>query len=440
MYGQGALAFDADGDRDLDLHLTGYGGHALALNDGRGRFSIQMLPKDSETHWSTSSAAGDLDGDGDLDLYVALYLDYRLDHGFFCERASGEGTVPEREFCDPSLFDPQKDLILAGGPDGLRRAPLMGASESGRGLGVEIVDVDGDARQDIYVANDLTPNHLLVSGPDGLEDVSLFSGAAVNADGKPEAGMGVAVLDADSDGDPDLAVTNFDVETNTLYRNDGELFFTDVASASGFGLPSFNLLGFGLLARDFDLDGAVDLFVANGHIFEKPPRENVAYGQPDLFLRGDGAGRFETVDCALLGDEKRVGRGAAAADFDHDGDLDLVVSNNGDQADLWRNLTNPESQRWIGVELLGRAPNTEALGATVRLRQGERTQTAWVTGGGSYLSSSDRRVVFGVPPGDQPVSIEISWPSGQRTVMTRPPRGHYLRVVEPSSVPPGVAP
>ncbi|MEM6701910.1 MAG: VCBS repeat-containing protein [Acidobacteriota bacterium] len=444
FYGQGALAFDADGDGDLDLHLTGYGGHGLALNEGGRLGDLLQLPGSGALDWTTSAAAGDLDGDGDVDLYVARYLEYALDHGLRCEEMVGPQEERGREFCDPSLFPAQPDLILLR-EDGSYRAVesrVFGEPaasdpsyewtvvEAGKGLGVDIADLDGDGRADVYVANDLTPNHLLVGRAEGLEDLSLLSGVAVNADGKSEAGMGVAVLDSDGDGDADLAVTNFDVETNTLYRNDGALFFSDVAASSGFGLPSFNLLGFGMVARDFDLDGAVDVYVANGHIFEKPARDNVSYAQSDLLLRGDGRGRFRAEDCAPA--EPRVSRGLAAADVDHDGDFDLLVANNADRPDLLRNLTDPSPERWIGVELIGRAPNTQALGAVVRLRSEDGLQTAWVTGGGSYLSSHDRRVSFAAPA-EGGVQLEVLWPGGQRQVWREPPRGGYLRIVQGGS-------
>ena len=272
-YGQGVLPFDRDGDGDLDLLLMRYGATVLLDNLGTGRFEQVPLPGDSLARpWGSSAAAADYDGDGDLDLYVARYVDYDLSSPPFC----GDEGTGEREYCDPSLFPGQPDRLLRNAGNGLfdevSDVLYLGedavTTEHGKGLGLLFVDLEGDGWPDLYVSNDLPYNLVLRNrasseGPP-FEDQSLESGAGVDRNGRPEAGMGVAVADVDADGDPDLAVTNFDVETNTLYRNrssrGGGFLFQDVAAQSGFGLPSFNQLGFGLLAADFDLDGLIDFY------------------------------------------------------------------------------------------------------------------------------------------------------------------------------------
>lgn len=291
--GQGSVAGDLDGDGDVDLYLTNFGPDVVLLNDGAGRLqdATEELGVTVEG-WSSSGALADADADGDLDLYVSRYLEYDPDHDIFC----GDPTSLEPKYCDPSLFLGSTDRFFLNAGDGrlVDSTEAAGiASADGRGLGVLFADLDGDRDADLYVANDLTLNFLFANRGDGtFEDVTLLSGTAVNRQGRPEAGMGVALGDVDGDLDPDLAVTNFDIETNTLYLNAGGLDFEDVAARSGFGVPSFNRLAFGIAAADLDVDGDLDFYLANGHIFERPNRENVDFAQPDQILLGDGGGRL----------------------------------------------------------------------------------------------------------------------------------------------------
>jgi hypothetical protein len=421
-YGQGVLAADFDGDGDPDLLLTNDGEDALYLNSGDGTFERAASALESRG-WSSSAAAADVDADGDLDLYITRYVDYDAGADVFC----GDPETGERRYCDPSLFAGAPDAYFEndGGGRFVERTSEAGLGAApGRGLGVVFTDLDADGDPDLYVANDLTINFLF--GNDGagvFEDLSLISGGAVNRDGRPEAGMGVAVGDHDGDLSADLAVTNFDVETNTLYLNLGGLAFADVSGPSGFGLPSFNRLAFGIVTADFDHDGDLDVYVANGHIFERPTRENVAYRQPDQILAGDGAGGFTAVPCDVLDDRPTVARGLAAGDFDNDGDLDLAVQENGGPARLLRN--GGDDERWIGVRLQGEGRNTEAVGARVVLRTDRAAQVRWVTAGDSYQSTSDRRLQFGL--GDSaPRSLEVTWPSGRVVRFLEPPAARYL--------------
>ncbi|HEX9668669.1 MAG TPA: VCBS repeat-containing protein, partial [Thermoanaerobaculia bacterium] len=302
-YGQGVVAADVEGDGDADLLVTSFGRDALLVNGGDGRFAPAGEGAGLGRHpgWSSSAAFADGDGDGDLDLYVARYVDYDPARPLFC----GDPKSGRREYCDPSLFTGAPDLYFRNRGDGTfaeaaREAGL--ADPLGKGLGVLFVDLDGDLRPEVYVANDQTINLLFANRGGGrFEDVSLVSGTAVNRDGMAEAGMGLAAADFDGDGDPDLAVTNFDFETNTLYRNLGGLQFEDDSAETGFGPPSLNLLGFGLAALDLDLDGDLDYYVANGHVFERPPRQGVTYEQPGLVLLGDGRGRFTAATCPVYG-------------------------------------------------------------------------------------------------------------------------------------------
>ncbi len=457
-YGQGVVAADVDGDRDVDLLVSHYGPTVLLRNRGDGTFAaVEPLPaaapdgEPDEFPWGSSMALADADGDGDLDLYVARYLDYDPDHGLVCRRG---GPGSDRQACDPSLFLGQHDryYVNRGGAVFEDRASAVGlGGADGKGLGVVFTDLDADGWPDLYVANDLTLNLLFRNLGDGtFEDQSLLSGAAVNRNGSPEAGMGLAVVDFDSDGDPDLMVTNFDVETNTLYRNASSgsgLLFEDVSAASGFGQPSFNLLGFGIVAEDVDRDGVLDVYVANGHVFAAPRRDNTSHRQRNLLLRGNAADarrRFTEESCAWTGRDPLVSRGVAAADFDHDGDADLALTANDGPARLWRNdAVGPEVAGWLGIELRGRAPNTQAIGsvATLSGELGRRPSRRWVLRGDSYQSSGGHRLRWALAPtkpatggaaagaGD-PRRLDVRWPSGARTRIVDPPTGVYLVVEE----------
>ena len=451
-YGQGAVAADVDGDGDTDLFLTNFGPDVLLLNQADGTFTDASesagLALDG---WSSSAAFADADADGDLDLFVTGYVDYDVDNA----RACGTG---EPDYCNVLFFAGTDDAFFRQEDDGtFEEATLASGFDhpAGRGLGVLFTDLDGDHRPDVYVANDLDPNRLyrnLGAGEDGriaFEDVSLLSGASLDRQGKAQAGMGVAAGDVDGDGLADVALTHFDVETNTLYRNLGHGQFEDVSASSGFGLPSFNLLGFGIVLADFDLDGDLDAYVANGHVFERSARDTVSRAQRDLLLAGTGDGRF--VDQGFEGGADRVGRGAAAADYDGDGDLDVAVQHNGAAPELWHNRTLQPAEAlgragcacrsayaeqigrrslpyksWLGLDLRGPGGNPQAIGARVTLRHGRRSQVRWVQAGQSYQSSGDRRLLFA--PKDASVELEVLWPSGHRQLLRDLPVSRYLRL------------
>ncbi len=453
-YGQGVVAADVDGDRNVDLLVSHYGPTVLLRNRGDGVFAeAEPLPAASpeggadEFPWGSSMALADADGDGDLDLYVSRYVDYDPEHGLVCRR---DGPDSGRQVCDPSLFLGQHDRYYVNRGDGSfeDRAAATGLGRAdGKGLGVVFTDLDGDGMADLYVANDLTLNLLFRNRGDGTyEDQSLLSGAAVNGRGRPEAGMGVAIADFDLDGDPDLAVTNFDVETNTLYRNDGTaagLLFADTSAVSGFGLPSFNLLGFGIVAEDFDRDGSLDVYVANGHIFTTPSRDNTSYRQRNLLLRGAGTGSFAEVRCDWTERDPLVSRGVAAGDFDNDGDGDLLVTANDGPVRLWRNDAAAPRGGWLAVELRGSARNTQGVGAAVTLAaaDGTRPERRWVLRGDSYQSSSGHRLRWAAASAGRGTTaggagaggvrrLDVRWPSGDRTRIVDPPRDVYLIVEE----------
>lgn len=429
--GQGATAADVDGDGDVDLYVTNFGPDVLLLNDGQGHFEDATrswgLGLDG---WSSSAALADADGDGDLDLYVTRYVEYDPQAAIFC----GDAQTGERRYCDPSIYVGAGDRFYrnenaAGFVDASESAGILPAD--GRGLGVVFTDLDGDGRPDLYVANDLNINLLFHNqGNATFEDQSLISGMGVNREGRPEAGMGLAVGDVDGDLVPDLAVTNFDVETNTLYRNLGEMAFEDISTSSGFGLPSFNQLAFGIAMIDLDRDGDVDFYAANGHIFERPNRENVSYEQRDQVLLGDGAGRFSELRCAALDERFTAARGLAVADVDNDGDLELALQENGGPFGLLD--TGGFDVPWLGLALRGATVNTGGIGAQVFLIGEDRPQARWVLAGQSYQSSVDWRALFALPQGETGNWVEVTWPAGGRQRYLAPPSGSYMVLFESS--------
>lgn len=430
-YGQGVTAGDLDGDGWVDLYVANYGADSVYRNQGGalGNPELRAVDTPLPDGWSSSAAFADADGDGDLDIYVTRYLAYALDHDLFC----GDADRGLREYCGPELFVGASDRLLVqqrteGTIHFEDATDAAGLSEAdGKGLGVVFADLDDDGRADLYVANDQTINHTFhnlgpsAQGVPRFEDLSFLSGAGVDRGGVPEAGMGVAVGDVDRDGRFDLAVTNFDVETNTLYRNLGGLQFEDRAAASGFGPPSFNLLGFGVVLADFDLDGDLDAYVANGHVRERTRRESVTWAQPDLVLLGDGTGGFAFVaNCFVDEPAPRVGRGLAAADFDGDGDVDLAVQNSGGPLQILRN--GLDAGAWLGVRVLHGGAGV--IGAEARLRRGDVVDRRVVLAGDSYQSTSSPFLHFGgVEPG---AMLEVRWPSGRAVRLANPPVGADL--------------
>ncbi len=443
-YGMGVVAADVEGDGDPDLLVTNYGTDVFYRNRGDGIFEEATASVGvGADGWSSSGAFADADLDGDLDLYLTRYVIYDVDADTLCE----DPQSGRRLYCDPAMFEGAADRFYLNRGDGTfeertEAAGLSGAN--GRGLGVQFLDLDGDLYPDLYVANDETINFLFRNrGEEGateeggvaFEDLSLLSGTAVNMDGKPEAGMGVVVADFDHDGDPDLAITNFDVETNTYYQNLGDLQFADASAASGFGVPSFNLLGFGMAAVDLDGDGELDTYTANGHIFFQPRRPDVSYEQRDLILLGDGRGRFTELRCPSLARDPKVGRGLAVADPDRDGDPDLGIVNNGGPLQLLASELPGYAGGAVGVRLRGAGGNRDGVGARIDLvveteadESDPLRRRRWIAAGDSYQSASDRSVLFA--GADEPEALEILWPDGERLRIVDPPTGAELQIFE----------
>ena len=412
-YGLGAAAADYDSDGDLDLYITCYGPNILYRNEGDGRFvnataaAAVAGPKRINPGMSTGAAFADYDADGDYDLYVGNYAKFRPELHEPCLRK--EIAV----YCGPEAFEPQRDVFYRNEGDGTfaditEEVGLL--PEAAKELGAFFIDYDQDRDLDLYVAGDRTPNLLYRNDGGRFVEVGALAGVAYNDMGKPLAGMGVDVGDYDNDGLFDFFVTNYQWETNSLYRNLGNGFFADITFQSGLGLPSLSFLAWGTLFIDYDNDGDRDLFVANGHLDDNIELfDAVTYAQQNQVFRNDGRGRFEDmsnrVGPGLL--LKQVSRGAAMGDYDNDGDLDVAVTNNNQPAVLLRN-DGGNANHWLSLRLVG-----GLVGAEVRVTAGGLVQVDVVRTGASYMCQSALRPFFGL--GDRTLvdELEIRWPSGE---------------------------
>tara|TARA_B100000315_G_scaffold116994_1_gene107267 strand:+ start:426 stop:2240 length:1815 start_codon:yes stop_codon:yes gene_type:complete len=421
-YGMGVTVGDIDNDGYPDLYVTSYDRAQLFHNQGDGTFSdVATRSGVGSLRWSTSATFVDYDLDGDLDLFVAHYV-----NSMWTNHETCLGPLGELDYCGPWSYESVPDRLYRN--DGkeqfkdVTEAAGLGAA-SGPGLGVVAADFNDDGWPDIYVANDGQANHLWMNRGDGtFADEALLAGAAYNEGGEPEAGMGIAVGDVDRDGDDDLLVTHLIDETNTLYLNDGEALFQDATRVFGITFSSLGLTGFGVVLFDYDRDGWLDLYVANGAVAALPGVEDpFPYAQRDLLLHNE-EGRFRdvTAEAGPALKERRVGRGVAAGDIDNDGDVDLLVANINGLPQLL--INNSEARgKWLRLKLVGKASNRDAIGARVGISlSGGAIHWSTVRRDGSYLASNDPRVHVGVPTNQSVERIEVRWPSGSRETWSRP--------------------
>jgi hypothetical protein len=412
--GQGCAVGDFDGDGYRDLYVTNFGPNTLFRNRGDGTFEdVTARSGTGDPRFGTGAVFFDYDGDGDLDLYVANYVRFAPD----------QPPWVDLEFRGPNFYDADDDVLYRNEADGTftdvtREAGLVAG---GKGLTVTAADLDGDGDQDVFVANDRTQNWLYRNDGGGrLTEVAVAAGVGFDMTGKETAGMGIDIVDIDGDGLEDIHLTNFRHELNNLYRNLGNLSFTDDARARRLDENVYLATGWATRFADFDLDGDLDCFVANGGIWAQPEGQTneITWEQRNSFFLGRGDGTFEEVGTALGPDFARelVSRGAAVGDYDKDGDLDLLVANSGGPVQLFRNET-PPGDRWLAVCLAGRPPNTAGIGARVTLEIGDRTVLAEVRYPGTYISASDPTVHVGLLPGEERGRVEVRWPSGARSLV-----------------------
>jgi hypothetical protein len=418
-WGMGACVADYNNDGFPDIYITAYGPNVLFRNNGDGTFTdVTSSAGVGDAKWGTGCAFGDYDRDGNVDLYVANYVNF--DEKTVRPRGSNDlcRYMGADVFCGPVGLPGQPDVLYHNNGDGTFTDVTAKAGirdPNYYGFGVIFSDLDNDGWPDIYVANDSQPNLLFRNNRNGtFSEVGLSSGTALNEAGRPQSGMGVAIGDYDGNGLPDIFVTNFARDTNTLYRNLGNMFFVDSTVRAGLGEISLYHLGWGTSLSDLDNDGFPDIFVANGHVYPQVDSLNVGqkYFQRKELYRNLGNGKFEEIARGspdlLIG---KSSRGAAVADFDNDGDLDILVVNLNDRPSFYRN-DGGNRNHWIGFRLEGTRSNRSAIGARVEIEAGGRKQISYVLSGGSYLSQDDLRVHFGLGATTRVDRIRIRWPNG----------------------------
>ena len=416
MYGMGVAVGDYNNDGFPDILITCVGQNRLFRNTGKGTFvdvtNVSGLGK--REAFSTSALWFDYDRDGLLDLFVCNYVKWSPEHDVFC---SLDGK--HKSYCTPEAYRGATCWLFHNRGDGTFEDVTAASGifdSSSKSLGVALFDDNHDGWPDLLVANDTQPNKLYRNQHNGtFKDAAVETGLAFSSEGKARAGMGVDAADFDNSGSPGVAITNFDNEMIGLYRKSGKSF-EDIAPQSGVGIASRNSLGFGCSFLDVNLDGWLDFAVANGHIDEtvRNIRGNVGYAQPPQLFLNRGKGSFRDVAAEVGGgfDVPKVGRGLAYADFDRDGDLDLLLTTNSGPAYLYRNdqLSGNHSIRF---RLVGTKSNRDGIGALVRVFAGGLAQSRLVKGGSSYLSQSELPVTFGLEKHDRIERVLIDWPSGR---------------------------
>ncbi len=429
----GAVAGDIDNDGWLDLFVTGFGGNVLYRNRGDGTFEdITAQAGLTDTAWSTGAAFGDFDRDGLLDLAVVHYV--RFDPAHPPPRTPLCRYRGVEVQCGPRGLPGAEDSLfrnLGGGKfEDVSSSSGIRTGHAYYGLGCIWSDYDNDGDLDLFVANDSCPNFLFRNDGGHFEEVAFESGVGLNEDGREQAGMGVDFGDVDGDGKLDLIQTNFSDDKNTLYRNLGGQF-RDSSHAWRIGEISWQTLGWGAVFLDADLDGWLDLFISNGHVYPEVERLQIGthYRQRDFLFRGDHGKGFEEIGLEAGLTEAWNSRGAAAGDLDNDGRVDLVVNHLDDKPALYWNRSLTEGNGWIGLDLRGPA-GRPAVGARVSLTAGGRVRVAEVRAGGSYLSQNDSRLVFGLG-GDSVEALEIRWPTGEKAFATGWQVGRYNRLDAP---------
>jgi hypothetical protein len=420
-YGMGCAVGDFDNDGFDDLLITSYKGITLYHNvadDKGGRRFVDVTAKAGlvNPHWATSAAWGDIDGDGLLDLYVCNYVEADIDNYSPCFNRD----IKKHFSCPPNTFTSAHHKLFKNLGDGkfadISVTAGITKARPAPGLAVVILDLDDDGLPDIYVANDMQPAYLFHNQGDGkFVEKAMLAGCAMRPEGVFIAGMGIAPGDFDGSGRPSLFVTNFQRAPNMFFINKGKLRFEDFSIPAGLA-GSLDRLAFGTVAFDADLDGHLDLVIADGHVtrYAKEIFGDTFKQEARLFL-GEGKARFRevTTQAGPYFHEKRLGRGLACADFNNDGKPDLVFSHNADRPVLLRNDTKTDNH-WLRLELEGdgKKSNKNAIGARVEVEVAGRKLVRFVHGGGSYLSASERSLLIGLGPAQQAERITVRWPSG----------------------------
>jgi hypothetical protein len=434
-WGEGVAVGDFDGDGYPDIFLTCYGGNLLYRNNGDGTFSdVTGSAGLAGAGWSTSAVWFDCDNDGKLDLFVCNFVEYSAQNTIDC----GGNQLKKRFYCTPRVFEGRASSLFHNNGDGtfseIGHLSAIGKNK-GKAHGVVATDINNDGLMDLWVANDTAPNFLYVNrGAGKFDEIGLRAGVAYGDNGQARSGMGVDAGDYDNDGREDLFVANIDRERFSLYRNEGGERFTDMADAAGIGAASHYLSGWGLKFFDYDNDGNLDLLLANGHPDDMVDQysTNVTWAEPLLLFHNDGM-KWTNVS-ALAGaafQRKWPARGLAVGDYDNDGGIDVLINNNGAAPLLLHNEAGRRNN-WLGVKLVGRKANIDAIGARVSWGFGGHRRSRLKTGGGSYLAAHDPRMVLGMGAASKMDFLEIRWPQPSNAVerFTSLPKNTYITIVE----------
>ena len=437
MYGLGVAAADYDNDGDTDIYITALGPDRLFRNVGGARFEeVTARAGVGDPGFSTSAMWLDYDRDGRLDLLVANYVEWSIEKDLFCTL---DGRT--KSYCTPESYQGQSPTLYRNKGDGTfenvtRKAGLY--DPSNKTLGLALIDFDGDGLLDVFAANDTQPNRLYRNKGDGtFVDVGLTAGVAFNEAGVARAGMGADAADYDGSGRQSLVIGNFSNEMMALYANEGNGLFIDEAPASTIGKATQLTLTFGCFFFDFDLDGLPDIFAANGHVADdiSAVQRNVTYAQPPHLFHNRGGKKFDVVSgsVGVAFRQPVVARGAAYADYDHDGDLDLLVTTNNGPARLLRNDGSPN--RMLRVTTVGVQSNRDGIGAKVRLNvEGGPPRWAIVKTGSSYLSQSELPLTFGLGTATKITGVDVTWPSGKTERLTNVAANQAITVQEGKGV------
>jgi enediyne biosynthesis protein E4 len=435
-YGLGCAVGDFDNDGWPDLYVANFGANVLYRNRGDGTFQdVTASSGTGDPSFSSGATFVDVDGDGDLDLFVVNYMTITLSDNKYC----GEVKPGYRAYCGPEIYPGQANRLYRN--DGRGRFTDISeeagiANPDGHGLGVVAFDYDSDGDEDLYVANDGMANFLYRNDGHGrFTEVGLLAGVALSDEGKARAGMGVDFGDYDGDGLPDLFVANISFQASALYRNNGNGTFTEKSYAAGVASPTQLMTGYGTGFADFDNDGWLDLFQANGNMLDNVELyfDNVAYKEPAQLFRNRGDGTFEEVTKSQAPDLAipRVGRGSAFLDFDSDGAVDLALVEAGDRARLFRNRGVP-GRHWLGVILTGTASNRSGFGAKVTLEAGGRRFVQEARAASGFASQSEPGVHFGLGAAAKVDRLEVRWPSGRVDRVPPPAADQRVEIVEGS--------
>ena len=441
-YGMGAAVGDYDGDGWPDLLVTQYNGVILYHNNGDGTFSDVTvkagLPREG---WASSAVWFDYDNDGRLDLFICRFVDFSKSKNKFC----GNSKTGDRYYCIPRVYDPTPSWLFHNNGDGTFTDVSLesGIAKSlGKAWGVVACDINNDGRMDLFVANDTVANFLFVNRGNGkFEEIGLQANVGYSAEGRPRSGMGVDSADYDQDGWMDLFVTNVDQEMYSLYHNNRDETFDDMAVPYGIGRVTRLMSGWGVKFFDYDNDGTPDLFLANGHPDDKIEAHSneVKYREPLLLFRGTGHG-FENLNGSSgpLFTKPYAARGMAVGDFNNDGALDVLISINDGPPLLLKNQVG-QLNHWVGLKLAAKRANPDAIGTQITWQAGDFKRSYFKTGGGSYLASHDPRVVLGIGRRSKIDWVEVKWPlpSGRSERFTNLPVDQYTGIVEGEGEPDG---